>query len=100
MNLFKVSLECYESPLLEIMWSVIIQGSIMYNFVPWKLEVRKRPLIGNLVFLKCLSAKRLEVRKRAMYVPRHCKFLLFDRSIKGTNKLDGRSLVDDVNHRS
>ena len=78
MNLFKVDLECYESLLPKIMWSVIIQGSIMYNFVPWKLEVRKRE----------------------MYVPRHCKFLLFDRSIKGTNKLGGRSLMNEVNHRS
>ena len=63
MNLFKVALECYESRLLEIMWSVIIQGSIMYNFVPLRLEVRKRPSIGNLVFQKCLSAKRLVERK-------------------------------------
>ena len=49
MNLFKVALECYESLLPKIMWSVIIQGSIMYNFVPLRLEVRKRPSIGNLV---------------------------------------------------
>ena len=31
-------------------------------------------------------------------MPQHCNLFLFDKSIKKTNQLCGRSLVDEVNH--